>query len=172
MTGLAKVFNNIVLPDAPAYEPGKWVGTHTNCLDYARNDRTEKDKPSVVGDLAGKPYAGTDPDKIIEAAVLDGMELASGPEPKDGFYLVALVVSGDDVHWIRQDNDGHWSHKRGTHYVGRKDLNHVPIKNPRYGCWEPYEFVACFYIPKGGLHAPAPIAAAAPLQKSSPGLAS
>ena len=34
----------------------------------------------------------------------------------DGYYKVAMLIETEDVHWLRQDEDGTWSHKPGWRY--------------------------------------------------------
>ena len=48
----------------------------------------------------------------------------------EGTYKVALVASGSDYHWYRQDADGLWSHKRGTTAVQRTDDSGQLIIDP------------------------------------------
>lgn len=73
-----------------------------------------------------------------------------------GHYLIALVVArGVDYHWLRQDNNGLWSHKPGHTLVTNLDASNKPIFDPRDcnmhypGCH--YEFSTFYYAPMGGV---------------------
>jgi len=76
-------------------------------------------------------------------------------------YLIALVTDryGHDYHWLRQDDDGMWSHKRGSTPVTRLDASGAEISDPRT-CdmtypvdrgWLAYQFTTFYYVPKGGV---------------------
>lgn len=49
----------------------------------------------------------------------------------DGYYKIAMLIETEDVHWIRQDEDGTWSHKLGWKYKPQnRDRRGRPILNP------------------------------------------
>jgi hypothetical protein len=88
--------------------------------------------------------------RLVEA---DGL-LSAGqnPVPKQGYYLVAMfVIPQDDFHFVRQDNDGTWSHKPGDEEVTNLDFDGKPITDPRHAALGQYQFVSYFYVPEGGL---------------------
>jgi len=76
-----------------------------------------------------------------------------------GHYLIALVTDqgGRDYHWLRQDDDGMWSHKPGSDPVTNVDGSNAPISDPRtcnlnyprIGIW--YRFTTFYYAPRGGV---------------------
>jgi hypothetical protein len=74
-----------------------------------------------------------------------------------GHYLIALVTDhhGRDYHWLRQDDNGMWSHKPGLTPVTNLDASGNLISDPRTcdllypGLW--YEFTTFYYVPKGGV---------------------
>ena len=47
-----------------------------------------------------------------------------------GRYKVALVIADNDYHWYRQDDDGAWSHKRGTKEIYHVDASDDVIYDP------------------------------------------
>ena len=64
-----------------------------------------------------------------------------------GTYKVALVVSGSDYHWYRQDSDGLWSHKRGLTAVKRTDESGDLIIDPMLAGRATYtDFVGYFAV--------------------------
>lgn len=76
-------------------------------------------------------------------------ECIGAVENKPGHYLIALVVSGADYHWYRQDSTGYWSGKRGFDMPSEKHNLEV-IKDPREindVLSTPPRF---FYVPKNG----------------------
>ena len=70
-----------------------------------------------------------------------------------GFYLIALVVCGEDYHWLRQDPDGYWSHKPGLTEVKDTDDDGNRIWDPRHARYRkpPYRFECFYQVPAGGV---------------------
>jgi RHS repeat-associated protein len=146
-------------PDSPAYEPDRWNDPRTqystNCYAYAANDPDGHPlgtKPQP-GEESGQMFTQLTGDNVAAAAERDGMTRAPGPVPKDGYYLVALVIApGVDYHWYRQDNDGSWSHKPGHTKATNLDNSGNPITNPENADRGIYsEFYGYFYVPEGGI---------------------
>lgn len=49
-----------------------------------------------------------------------------------GYYKVAMLIETHDVHWLRQDEDGTWSHKPGWKFKPQnRDKNGQIIKDVR-----------------------------------------
>lgn len=104
-------------------------GAHANCYAYAMNC-----SEPLNGDRGGaKPgcsqglvvYPTPDPKAyqkaLIEGAQLDGAiyiencPLISPPEPKPGYYLVALLCNASGFHWLRRNEETlAWSWKDGN----------------------------------------------------------
>lgn len=99
--------------------------------------------------------------KGVEAdgAIIAGKDAA----PLDGYYRVAVYAmppdkmpkSGDnswtDMHFVREDQDGGWSHKPGRTPVTNKDQDGKPITDPKTANLGGYEFLTYVYVPEGGL---------------------
>ena len=174
----------------PRWEPGKWNNNRrillsTNCYAYACNDayhHAYKTKPQP-GELANMPFRRVQDfsDSRVRLRVMGDdlmrgrnqiqrlipmVRLRSDPVPDHvvnvkGYYLIALVVAPhEDYHWVRQDNDGMWSHKPGHTEVTDLDWHGRPIYDPRdatfkvdddYGRPVPYKFTTFYYAPKGGV---------------------
>lgn len=177
----------------PRYEPGRWndngvIQTSTNCYAYACNDPMRHvyyDKPQP-GQFAGKPVGEMEHSAVRYAVMTDDLvrdrrrmqrlipliRLRGDAVPEcvvnvPGYYLIALVTApGADYHWLRQDNDGMWSHKPGWGQATDLDSDDEPIYDPRdaalrvpvevdqYGNvlrWADYEFTTFYYAPKGGV---------------------
>jgi hypothetical protein len=176
----------------PEYDPDRWnsaptVGS-TNCYAYACDDPRHHNVPPQVGRLGG-----IDPDDqgvvfrdhgVRYAVMQDDLfrdsqrrhrlrplvRLLTEAVPDEvfnipGHYLIALFVAHDkDYHWVRQDRNGMWSHKKGIGLVTNRDSNGDLIEDPRschIWCAEeiargvfnriPYRFSTFYYAPKGGV---------------------
>jgi hypothetical protein len=93
-------------------------------------------------------------DNFARQAALKPFLLADGEEPVNipGYYLVALVVAGNDYHWLRQDDSSYWSHKPGIEEVTDLDDADEIIYDPRVAEFyvHPYEFECFYQVPTGG----------------------
>lgn len=108
------------------FNPEIWKGLEEtrNCFTYALNIHDGKIDKNIVGDyekIAGKSL-GKDVtvDEVYDIAVetlkklrLDFKECQFETEVPSGHFKVAWYVSHHDIHWLRQDSDGTWSHKQG-----------------------------------------------------------
>ena len=185
--GLGKI--RLVDPSShPPYEPWKWnvnqsVQFSTNCYAYACNDaylHQFKTKPQP-GELGGRPVDAMKGAEVRLAVLHDDMQrnamqlqrlvplirLRGEAVPDEvvnvpGYYLIALVTAlHADYHWLRQDNDGMWSHKPGWSKAINVDASGAPIDDPRtcnlkYGYVKGvgmmnYKFTTFYYAPKGGV---------------------
>ncbi|HEY7233901.1 MAG TPA: hypothetical protein VH539_07110 [Gemmatimonadaceae bacterium] len=81
--------------------------------------------------------------------------LGKGEDPVNvpGYYLIALVVCGEDYHWLRQDDNSYWSHKPGISKVKDVDDANKFIWDPRHATYRniPYRFECFYQVPKGGV---------------------
>jgi len=70
-----------------------------------------------------------------------------------GYYLIALVVCGEDYHWLRQDDNSYWSHKPGISPVKDTDDDGKYIWDPRRAAYRniPYRFECFYQVPAGGV---------------------
>jgi len=76
------------------------------------------------------------------------------PELGPGHRLVALVYSmrRHDYHWLRQEGDGLWSHKRGRHAPISHDFSRQLIVDPRRADLGDYDAPPVFFaVPKMGI---------------------
>ena len=87
-------------------------------------------------------------------AVSDGLSPAGDnlPVVKDGYYRVALFINeiDPDYHWVREDNNGLWSHKFGHAETSNIDYDEKEITNPAAVNFGDYELVQYYYVPEGG----------------------
>lgn len=106
-----------------------------NCYNYATNHPNGSfAQPGwASGGSMSSPYTCGG---VLSAAESDGltfaghsMDEARSRCPAD-CCLVALVNSGEDYHWYREDADGTWSHKRGNTPAIRHDGMGNPITDP------------------------------------------
>lgn len=128
-----------------------------NCYSYALNHPGNPPGWKLSpGEKAGLGIARKDefdPKDLTRLVKADGL-LPAGQEPvaKKGYYLVAMfVIPGDDFHFVRQNEDGSWSHKPGDEEVTNMDFKGRPITDPRKASMDDYQFVSYFYVPEGGL---------------------
>jgi hypothetical protein len=176
----------------PRYEPGRWndrskIQESTNCYAYACNDpmgHARYDKPQP-GQLGGRSVTQAEESVVRWAVMRDDLtrnraqlsrlvplvRLRGEAVPDHvvnvpGYYLIALITAPDaDYHWVRQDDNGMWSHKPGHGSVTDLDFYGKPIFDPRdatfavpvaedqFGnlMYKPYDFTTFYYAPKGGV---------------------
>lgn len=94
---------------------------------------------------------------VVSAAKLDALKLGgifneidAWTMPQEGCYKIALVYApGYDIHWIRQDNDGTWSHKEGRGQASMKDSKGNRITVPHQSDFGIYkEFIGYYEVSK------------------------
>jgi hypothetical protein len=94
-------------------------------------------------------------DDRVRRAKLSPFLLEPGQEPVNvpGYYLIALIVCGNDYHWLRQDSNGYWSHKPGITNAKDTDDDGNRIWDPRRATYRTHPYVfECFYqAPAGGV---------------------
>jgi hypothetical protein len=169
------------LPNAPDYSPNKWNANKdsANCYVYAINDFNPKYKgygtPMDPGQKGGAGraenfnYLSTKTIEFekfvkfqIDGAKSDGLHYTGqAMKAAPGSYKVALFArpaSGGtsdrdamDFHWMRQDSNGFWSHKRGSGVVTNKDQQGRLIEKPHLAGMGRYRFIGYFDAPKNGL---------------------
>lgn len=131
------------LIDAPDYDPASYYPPHIrsthNCYDYAINhlnpNQPKKSQPGrlVLGnELNGNEVKSCE---FIENRLkLDHPELIETTltsDCPDDFYKIGLMVDpADDYHFIRQDNNGYWSHKPGNGLVTNRDFSGNVLLDP------------------------------------------
>ena len=131
------------------YAPLKWnlppmVLGH-NCYDYAFNnyDLIQKDTsqpgelPNAIRDNLGSDYSCP----LTNSRLVDdhnnantGMDIIVSSRDATcpaNTYKIALVMDpNDDYHFLRQNEDGTWSHKPGKGFVTNKDFSDEIIADP------------------------------------------
>jgi len=151
----------------------KYERHNNNCYTYAINQPLNPYSKSKYldyahcqpGYLGGK---GIDPgcdikpnDKLIDLAITDlnniGYELIKSSYEEyikdQECWKVAFCYCSADYHWYRQNIDGTWSHKKGTHAVTNIDDDGNIIYNPETCNRGRYtEFVGFYIIRKKSLH--------------------
>jgi hypothetical protein len=175
----------------PVYHPSRWndaggIQHSTNCYAYACNDpynhpRLDKPQPGALGGITVQQaeasavrFAVMGDDMARKAKMLQHLipliRLRNDPVPAHavnvpGYYLIALVTApGVDYHWVRQDNDGTWSHKPGWEKATCFDSNGLQIYDPRQAAFTidyraaggrlakaHYAFTTFYYAPRGGV---------------------
>ncbi len=154
---------------------------YSNCYTYAMNDKDGLDSPhkSVGGDSPGerinealvddkdkannaKDYAGYKK-ALLEGVLADGaVDGGADAGQKAGYYRVAVYamrtpegspssVPTFDMHFVRENRDGGWSHKPGSERVTDKDKDGKPIADPKTANLGGYDFMTYVYVPEGGL---------------------
>ena len=106
---------------------------------------------------------------VIAGATADGLTFVGKmPQSKPGTYLIAYYQAPaakgcdndgctTDFHFVRQDQDGGWSHKPGSETVRRVDSSGHVITDPakadmRLDKGRKYQFIGYFQVPAGGLN--------------------
>jgi hypothetical protein len=170
----------------PKYEPARWndnsvIQWSTNCYAYACNDPVNhkalaKPQPGQLGrspvqtmeDYAVR-YAVMQDDlmrgamqleRLIPLVRLSGEAVPDVVVNVPGYYLIALVTAPNaDYHWLRQDDDGMWSHKPGWGRATNRDSVGKLIFDPRDATLRiqignalfNYTFTTFYYAPRGGV---------------------
>lgn len=153
----------------------------SNCYSYAMNDRdrysNNGDNPgeraSGIPDAPNYRQLASETEKthdykkykelLIKGVEADGAIIAGKDAGQmDGHYRVAVyamppqkMAKGDngwtDMHFVRENQDGTWSHKPGSLDVTDKDASGKTITNPKTANLGGYEFLTYVYVPQGGL---------------------
>lgn len=140
---------------------------YTNCYAYALNltqnpfsKRRFRINGINPGELSGQSISTKDlfeanyaMNVVEKACSLDAFYLKNGFEkigtfdmPDEGFYKIALVIDeGYDVHWLRQNDDGTWSHKQGISYAKDCDDNLEKIFLPHQSKISTYDKLLGYY---------------------------
>lgn len=140
-----------------------------NCLVYAMNDHPDSPAktPGHAGERPRSKDNAKDPDTYRSALMADVVAdgaIDGGPDakPREGYYRVAVysmynpTPKGDndnvfDMHFVRENRDGGWSHKFGSNPVTTKDKSGNDIVDPVTADLGPYRFLSYVYVPEGGL---------------------
>jgi hypothetical protein len=110
--------------------------------------------PGVRFDVLQDDFARRQDDKTRRAKLTPFL-LNKNQDPVNvpGYYLIALVVCGEDYHWLRQDENSYWSHKPGLSAVKDTDDDDDYIWDPRHATFRdiPYLFECFYQVPAGGV---------------------
>lgn len=117
-----------------------WRGKQRNCLAYALNlininGDIERDGFFGIKTIEKKAYSSTEIYLMyLELFMLMNIHYKictyKMPVP-EGYYKIAMYITTKDVHWMRQDNNGTWSHKLGWRCKPQnKDRQGKPILSP------------------------------------------
>lgn len=128
------------------FESELWEGLEEtrNCFTYAFNIRdgeVEKDIVANYGEIVGKSVVNRNVtvEEVYDIAVemlkklcLDFKECKFETEVPKGYFKVAWYASKKDIHWLRRDDDGRWSHKQGWYRTPTNiDFDGNIILNPK-----------------------------------------
>lgn len=133
------------LQEKLVFEPQVWepLKEARNCFTYALNIKTGIIEKSLVGDvvaLTGINHPSTvfflDEIYKLWLEALRVCKISFNESYFDeavpyGWYKVAMYISSEDIHWLRQDDDGSWSHKQGWFKMPvNLDEDGMPITDP------------------------------------------
>ena len=126
---------------------------NANTLAYAGNDKREDNPFPQPGQKSGRKLKKFSEFEILRHLEFDGFVPAKGPQPRPGYYLVALAMEKNGNYLLmRQDSCGAWSYKNGVLDPSDRDWSGRRIFNPESADRGPYErFIGYFLTPKGGL---------------------
>lgn len=158
------------------YEPNKWnhdpIQKYSNCYSYALNDINPGDLDDLhqpgyyAGQQKRKPYMCWD---LIQKVLKDNPGIIyksvhgkpfnfngnDSTEPPKFYYRVMLFISdsadsaNSDYHFVRQDQNGTWSHKPGNSKATNKDFSNNLIINPLEADLGEYKTLCgIFYVPQ------------------------
>jgi len=140
----------------------------TNCYAYAANDKGPFPwgfcaQPGAIKNKTISTYDHYQENELIELVEADGFKpVGRKPiENKEGQYQIGLLLheTRNEFHFIRQDNNGKWSHKLSHHPVRNTDCAKKEIIDPLAVNWSKagLEFIQFFHAPKGGVKVGIPI---------------
>lgn len=127
------------------FQPELWEGLEEtrNCFTYVfniRSGKVDKDIIANYGEIVNKSINNrfVTVDEVYEIAVemLEKLDIKFKKcdietEVPEGWFKIAWYVSKKDVHWLRRDDDGTWSHKQGWYRNPTNvDLDGNLIRNP------------------------------------------
>ncbi len=127
------------------FQPKLWDGLEEtrNCFTYAFNIRSgeiDRDIIANYGELVGKSinHRSVTVDEVYDIAIEMLEKLGVGykkcyfeTEVPEGYFKIAWYCSKQDIHWLRLDDDGTWSHKQGWYRKPTNvDLDGNLILNP------------------------------------------
>lgn len=129
-----------LVSDGPTYNPdvfNRMSKTH-NCYDYAINNRkTQSEKKHPGHTKYGNELDGSNVHTCSQMELrlkADHPELEKVELHKEcpvGKYKIGMMIDPeDDYHFIRQDNNGLWSHKPGSANVRNTDFQNKLLKDP------------------------------------------
>lgn len=115
-----------------------------NCLAYALNlvngEIYKSSLTNFLSEILGQESKNEYPAKEIYGRFIKFFELIGVNYRKcsfitkvpKGHYKIAMLIETEDVHWLRQDKDGTWSHKPGWKFKPQnRDKQGRIIRNPR-----------------------------------------
>lgn len=127
------------------FQPELWKGLEEtrNCFTYAFNIRSgevDKDVIANYGEIVNKSiinrFVTVDEAyditiEMLEKLCINFKKCDRETEVPEGWFKIAWYVSQEDVHWLRRDDDGTWSHKQGWYRNPTNiDLDGNLILNP------------------------------------------
>ena len=145
--GMGGYHNPWAWQDNPTYEPETWndggyCQETNNCYTFMQDNKSISQgrrggiNPGDRGDKSLKSFSDITLEKVLKAAISDGKIKIPNFLNKLGFgkrgYSEIYLAVGDncDYHWYKRDNNGLWSHKRGTDPVINYDASGHLITNP------------------------------------------
>jgi len=114
------------------YSPDFWNSFSTrrsnNCYSYAINrPYISVDHPLLFNTPSDLSCSGVG--TILESSGVKKVD-SSGRCPS-GYHKISLFIDpGKDFHFYRQEQNGSWTHKRGTRNIESVDSEGLPISNP------------------------------------------
>lgn len=144
----------------PTYDPDSWIPHqfNNNCYDYACDNKTKRPpwSKSEPGRGSGRPVGRPlTCENVTAACVRDGLKTTVAGREVDrdtvcgfGCWKIALLISTEsddtdnDYHFVRQDDNGWWSHKMDHRVAQDFDASGVTsnfqksIRDPETANWD------------------------------------
>ncbi len=131
----------------------------TNCYCHAANDAGPfepflKPWPGMIHGL--KPSDGKSYERktLIENVAADGgIPIGLQPMVREGFYNALMLIRDDgrELHFVRENSNGVYSHKTGLGAVTNLDASDKQIIDPLAADWGDFTLAQVFHFPEGGL---------------------
>lgn len=157
MSGDELDYNSSLWSGLPSIKNNCYAYILNNQVHPGTNDIWQKQQP---GEYSGSICYKYDKDNLVRAVKADFAkynqdfgtdciftEVGRYEACPEGTYKVALVSSGNDYHWYRQDSDSYWSHKPGITPVKVTDASGNLIFDPYLADIDPYsDFLGFFAV--------------------------
>jgi uncharacterized protein YlzI (FlbEa/FlbD family) len=119
-----------------------------NCYDYGTDIVTNTFAQPGRG--TGQKWRENTCDDVKRAAISDGLQWIGtkypSEKPEVGHFIALLIWPKTNFHWVRLDDNNHWSHKPGGTEVRNKDNDELDISDPSTQDFSPWSQFCGYFL--------------------------